>query len=79
MGISLELRDFLLSDEASHGVAGLGTDSEPMFDTLGVKLNLRGLLERVIRPHRFHDSPIAGPRPLNDHDAVKRLLLFPNT
>lgn len=76
MEISLELRDLLLADEASHGVAGLRTDSEPVLDALGVKLDLRGLLQRIVRPHRFHDTPIAGPRPLNHHDAVKRLLLL---
>lgn len=78
MGISLDLRDLLLPDKASHRVAGLGADSEPVFDSLRIKLNLRGLLQRVIRPHRFHNSPISRPRPFNDHDAVERLLLFAN-
>jgi hypothetical protein len=78
MGISLELRDLLLADEASNGVAGLRTDSEPMLDAISIKLYLRGLFQRIVSPHRFHNASIAGPRPLDDHDAVKRFLLLPN-
>lgn len=78
MGISLELRDLLLADEASNSVARLRTNTEPVLDALGVELDLRGLLQRIIGPHRFHNTPIAGPRPFDYHDAVKRLLLLPN-
>ena len=78
MGTSLGLRDLLLADEATYGVAGLGTYSEPVLDAVDVELDLRGLLKRIVCPHRFHDTPVAGPRPLDDHDAVKRFLLLPN-
>jgi len=78
MGSSLGLRDLLLADKASNGVAGLRTYSEPMLNAVGVELDLRGLLQRIVCPYRFHDTPVAGPRPLDDHDAVKRLLLLPN-
>jgi hypothetical protein len=49
-----------------------------MFDALGVELNLRGLFQRIIRSNRFLDAAIAWPSPLDDHHAVKGLLLLAN-
>src|SRR5271169_821432 len=58
MGTSEGSRDLLLVDEATNGVAGLRTDSEPMFDAFGVELDLRGLLQRIVRSHQFHNTPV---------------------
>src|SRR5438874_411773 len=49
-----------------------------MLDALGVELDFRGLLQRIIGSYRFFDAAIAWPSPLDNHHAVIGLLLFAN-
>src|ERR1700692_732580 len=76
MGTSGGLRDLLLVDEATNGVARLRTDSEPMLDAFGVELDLRGLLQRIVRSHQFHNTSVPWLAAFNNHPAVERLLFF---
>src|SRR5208282_75566 len=78
MGTSLGLRDLLLVDKATNGVARLRTDSEPMLDAFGVELDLRGLLQRIVGSHQFNNAPVPWLAAFNHHHAVKRLLLLAN-
>src|ERR1700675_1194648 len=78
MGTSEGLRDLLLVDEATNGVARLRTDSEPMLDAFGVELDLRGLLQRIVRSHQFHNTPVPWLAAFNNHHAIERLLLLAN-
>src|SRR5437660_8106963 len=77
-GVTLKLRDFLQADKAAHGVAWLSARSEPVLYALGVQLDLRGLLERIIRTDQFHHPPIAGLTALNHHHTIKRFLFLSN-
>ena len=73
------LRKFLLANEAADSIAGLCTYAKPMLDTLGIKLNLRGLFERVVSADRLLHTAIAWTRPFDHNDAIERLLLFANS
>src|SRR3984957_2315860 len=75
-GTSEGLRDLLSVDEATNGVARLRTDSEPMLDAFGVELDLRGLLQRIVGSHQFHNTPVPRLAAFNHHHAVERLLLL---
>src|SRR5439155_2737481 len=77
-GVTLKLRDFLQADKAAHGVAWLSARSEPILHTLGVQLDLRGLLERIIRSHQLHHAPVAGLAALNHYHAIKWFLSLSN-
>src|SRR6266404_7863880 len=77
-GVTLKLRDFLQADKAAHGVAWLSARSEPVLYALGVQLDLRRLLERIIRTDQFHHTPIAGLTTLNDHHTIKRFFFLSN-
>src|SRR5207253_9787312 len=77
-GVTLKLRDFLQADKAAHGVAWLSARSEPVLYALGVQLDLRGLLERIIRTDQFHHTPVAGLTALNDYYTIKRFLFLSN-
>src|SRR5713101_801144 len=57
----LRLSDLLQTEEAPHRIAGLRAKSHPILDTLRVELDLRRLLQRIIRAHRFLDAAV--PRP----------------
>jgi hypothetical protein len=78
MRISLGLSDLLLVDKATNGVARLRTDSEPMLDAFGVELDLRGLLQRIVGSHQFHNTPVPWLAAFNHYHAVKRFLLLAN-
>src|SRR4029077_6945897 len=78
MGTSLGLRDLLLVDKATNGVAGLRTDSEPMLDAFGVELNLRGLFQRIVGSHQFNYTPVPWLAAFNHHHAIERFLLLAN-
>src|SRR5271155_3456518 len=78
MDTSRGLRDLLLVDKATNGVAGLRTDSEPMLDAFGVELNLRWLLQRIVGSHQLNNAPVPWLAAFNHHHAVKRLLLLAN-
>src|ERR1700737_3524375 len=73
-----QLRDFLLTNEAAHGVAGLCADSEPVLDAVGVELDLGGLFERVVGAHQFANAAIARAGALDHDDAIERSLLLAN-
>src|SRR5260370_35885515 len=73
-----ELSDLLLTEKAAHGITGLCSQSHPILDALRVELELRRLLQRIVRAHRFFHTPVARSCPLNDHHAVKGLLFLAN-
>jgi hypothetical protein len=77
-GFSLELRYLLLANEAADGIAGLRPNTKPMLEPLGVEFDLRGFFQRIIRPYRFDDAPIAGACALDYDNAVEWLLLLSN-
>src|ERR1700674_628288 len=75
---ALRLRDLLQTEKAAHRIAGLGAQTDPILDAFCVELDLRRLLQRIVRAHRFLHAAVPGPGPLNDHHAVKGLLFLPN-
>jgi hypothetical protein len=78
MGSSLELRYLLLAYEAADGIAGLRPNAKPVFEPVGVKFNFGGFFQRIVRPYRFDDAPVAGTCALDYDDAVERLLFLSN-
>jgi hypothetical protein len=78
MGFSLELRYLLLAYEAADGIAGLCPDAEPMLHAVGVQLYFCGFLQRIVRPYRLDNPPIARASTLNDYHTVERLLFLSN-
>src|SRR5260370_41000998 len=73
-----ELSNLLLTEKAAHRITGLRSQSHPILDALRVELELRRLLQRIVRAHRFLHSAVPRPGPLNDHHAVKGLLFLTN-
>jgi hypothetical protein len=47
-----------------------------MLDAFCVQLDLRGLLQGIVRSHCLYHAPVTGPGPLDYHYAVKGLLLL---
>src|SRR3984893_18272391 len=68
--------DFLGVQEASDRVARLGTASKPILDAVGVQLDFRRGLQRVVRSHDFDSSAVAGFAFIQHHNAVKRVLFL---
>src|SRR5262245_39070360 len=75
-GYRSTLGDFLLADEAAHGIAWLRPNSQPVFHAFRIKLDFRRLFERVVCSHCFHNAAVTGPGPFHYHDTVERFLLF---
>src|SRR6266851_3897892 len=74
-----ELSNLLLTEKAAHGIAGLCSQSHPILDALRIQLDLRWLLQRIVRAHRFLHAAVPRPGPLDDHHAVIGLLFLANS
>src|ERR1700730_12163680 len=77
-GATLRSRDLLQANKAAHRIARLCAYSEPMLDALGVQLDLRRLLQRIVCSHRFDDPSIPRAGALDHHHSIKRFLLLSN-
>src|SRR5271169_3131590 len=75
---ALWLGDLLQLQEAAHGIARLCALPQPILDALRVQLDLRRLLQRIVRAHRFLHAAVPRPGPFNHHHAVKGLFLLTN-
>src|SRR5882762_1746551 len=62
--------------EASNGVAWLGTASKPILDAVGVQFDFRRVLQRVVRSHDLYSPAIAGLAFVQYHNPVKRVLFL---
>src|SRR5258708_24964612 len=70
---------FLLLKKTPNSIARLCSYAKPIFDAIGIQLDLRGLFQWVVSPDCFTHTPVPGAGPLNDHYAIIRLLLFANS
>jgi hypothetical protein len=73
-----KLRDFLQADETAHGVAWLSSRSKPVLYALGIELNLRRLLERILGSDQLHHPPVARLAALYHDYAIKWFLFLSN-
>src|SRR5437899_6452516 len=64
----------LLLQQAAHGVAGLRALADPVPCALGVDLDHRGVLPRVVVSQHLDEAPVAPRARVRDHDAVMRFL-----
>src|SRR5579864_3878827 len=71
--------DLLGRQKTAHGIAGLRTARQPVLHALGVQLNQRWILERVVGPDDLDRPAIAGFALVEHDNAVKRLLLLANS
>src|SRR5258708_1062052 len=75
---ALRLCDLLQTEKAAHRIAGLCAQADPILDALCVELDLRRLLQWIVRAHRFFHAAVPRPGPLDDHYAVIGLLFLAN-
>src|SRR5258705_13923126 len=62
--------------EASNGVAWLSPASKPILDAVGVQLDFRRVLQRVVCSHDLYSPAIAGLALIQYHNPVKRVLFL---
>src|SRR5216683_3020205 len=74
-----KLSYFLQLEKTPNSIARLCSYAKPILDAVGIQLDLRGLFQWVVSPDGFTHTPIPGPGPLNDHNAIKRLFLLANS
>jgi hypothetical protein len=71
--------DILGLKKAANRVTGLRTDRQPVLHALGIHLNQRWFLERVVGPDNFDRPAITGFAFVEDDNAIKRLLFLSNS
>ena len=73
------LKQLVLSQEAPHGLGGLGALAEPVLHTFRLQVDLRRFPARVVLPHDLNESAVPRALLLRYNDAIDRLLLFSYT
>src|SRR5438552_2733458 len=63
----------LLLEQAAHGVAGLRALADPVPRPLGVDLDHRGVLARLVMTQDLHEAPVTPIARVRHHHAVVRL------
>jgi hypothetical protein len=71
--------DLLVVQEAADGIAGLRAAAHPILDALDLKLNFRGLLQRIISAYDLNETAVARAALIDYHDAVKGFLGLPDS
>src|SRR5258708_31887475 len=70
---------FLLLKKTPNSIARLCPYAKPIFDALGIPLDLRRLFPRVVSPHCLTHTSIPRARPVHAHHARIRLFLSPDS
>src|SRR5436190_1677310 len=78
-GLALELLPVAgLAQQGHHRLAGLGADGQPVLDPVGVDLDQRGFLLRVVGPDVLDGATVALGARVGHDDAVLRVADLPH-